>query len=99
MRKKAKWNCLLRLSFFESDNCYNRAFESYCFAKGSTDFVDYEAELVIVIGKRAKDVAKEDVSGYILGYACGNDVSARDCQMKLEQYSGQEQSHLIPLLL
>ncbi|MCX8082715.1 MAG: fumarylacetoacetate hydrolase family protein [bacterium] len=49
------------------------------------DFVDYEAELVIVIGKRAKNVSKEDVSDFIFGYTCGNDVSARDCQMKLDR--------------
>ena len=47
--------------------------------------VDYEAELVIVIGKSAKNVAVENVSEYILGYTCGNDVSARDCQLRLDK--------------
>ncbi|MBN1445692.1 MAG: fumarylacetoacetate hydrolase family protein [Candidatus Omnitrophica bacterium] len=49
------------------------------------DFVDYEAELTIVIGKRAKNVPEEKASEYILGYTCGNDVSARDCQMKIDR--------------
>ncbi len=49
------------------------------------DFVDYEAELTIVIGKRAKNVPEERATEYILGYTCGNDVSARDCQMKLDR--------------
>ncbi len=52
---------------------------------GAPDFVDYEAELTIVIGKRAKNVPEEKVPEYILGYTCGNDVSARDCQMKLDR--------------
>lgn len=53
--------------------------------KEAPDFVDYEAELVIVIGKKAKDITPEDASAYILGFTCGNDVSARDCQMKLDR--------------
>lgn len=44
--------------------------------------VDYEAELVIVIGKRAKNVPVEEAFDYIFGYTCGNDVSARDCQLR-----------------
>lgn len=49
------------------------------------DEVDYEAELVIVIGKRAKNVSEQDAGDYILGYTCGNDVSARDCQLRLDK--------------
>lgn len=49
------------------------------------DEVDYEAELVIVIGKKAKNLEIDEVSNYILGYTCGNDVSARDCQIRLDQ--------------
>ena len=40
----------------------------------------YEAEFVIVIGKRAKNVSVEDAPDYILGYTCGNDVSDRNWQ-------------------
>ncbi|MDD5603087.1 MAG: fumarylacetoacetate hydrolase family protein [Eubacteriales bacterium] len=46
--------------------------------------VDYEAELTIVIGKTAKNISEQDAAEYILGYTCGNDVSARDCQLKLD---------------
>lgn len=42
--------------------------------------VDYECELAIVIGKRCKNVKKEDALSYVLGYTCANDVSARDWQ-------------------
>ena len=48
------------------------------------DEVDYEAELCIVMGKEAKDVDEEEALDYVLGYTCGNDVSARDCQLKLD---------------
>jgi len=44
--------------------------------------VDWECELAIVIGKRCKNVSKEKALDYILGYTCGNDVSARDWQKK-----------------
>ncbi|MGG3799657.1 fumarylacetoacetate hydrolase family protein [Metabacillus fastidiosus] len=48
--------------------------------------VDYEAELVIVIGKRAKNVKEEDALSYIYGYCNGNDFSARDLQNKSSQW-------------
>jgi len=46
---------------------------------GSTQ-VDYEAELAVVIGKRAKGVSQAEALDYVLGYTCLNDVSARDFQ-------------------
>ena len=45
-----------------------------------SDEVDYECELAIVIGKRCKNVSKENALDYVLGYTCANDVSARDWQ-------------------
>ena len=49
------------------------------------DEVDYEAELAIVVGRKAKNVSVEDTDHYILGYTCANDVSARDCQRRLDK--------------
>ena len=49
--------------------------------------VDYEAELGVVIGQKARNVAPEDASKYILGYICLNDVTARDLQEKDVQYT------------
>ncbi|KYR00362.1 Fumarylacetoacetate (FAA) hydrolase domain-containing protein [Tieghemostelium lacteum] len=46
-----------------------------------TDQVDYEVELVIVIGKEAKNVSKEEALSYVAGYTVGNDISARDWQL------------------
>ena len=42
--------------------------------------VDYEAELAVVIGRRALNVSEADALDYVLGYTCCNDVSARDAQ-------------------
>ncbi|KAJ5256713.1 hypothetical protein N7478_012817 [Penicillium angulare] len=44
--------------------------------------LDYECELVIVIGKEARDVKQSEALEYVLGYAVGNDVSHRDWQIK-----------------
>ncbi|MCA9133248.1 MAG: fumarylacetoacetate hydrolase family protein [Planctomycetales bacterium] len=43
--------------------------------------VDFEAELVLVIGKRAWQVSEEQAEQHIFGYTCGHDVSARDWQI------------------
>lgn len=47
---------------------------------------DYEAELVIVIGKKATNISKEEAKDYIFGYTAGNDFSARDLQMRTGQW-------------
>jgi 2-keto-4-pentenoate hydratase/2-oxohepta-3-ene-1,7-dioic acid hydratase in catechol pathway len=44
--------------------------------------LDWECELVIVIGKRCTNVSEADALKYVLGYAVGNDVSHRDWQIK-----------------
>jgi len=49
--------------------------------------VDHEAELAVVIGRKAKDVAARDARSVILGYTCMNDVTARDLQAKDVQYA------------
>ena len=42
--------------------------------------VDYECELAVVIGRKCKNVKRANALDYVLGYTCGNDVSARDWQ-------------------
>jgi len=49
------------------------------------DEVDYEAELAIVVGKTARRVGEDEALDYVLGYTCANDVSARDCQIRLDK--------------
>jgi 2-keto-4-pentenoate hydratase/2-oxohepta-3-ene-1,7-dioic acid hydratase in catechol pathway len=42
--------------------------------------VDYEGELAVVMGRRARSVSVDEISHHILGYTCANDVTARDLQ-------------------
>lgn len=47
---------------------------------------DYEAELVIVMGKRALNVTEADALSYVFGYATGQDFTARDLQQRSSQW-------------
>ncbi|NOZ49234.1 MAG: fumarylacetoacetate hydrolase family protein [Chloroflexi bacterium] len=51
-----------------------------------TQAVDYEAELAVIIGKKAYGVAYGDAYDYVLGYTCLNDVTARDLQRDDKQW-------------
>lgn len=49
--------------------------------------VDYEAELAVIIGRRAKAVSEADALNYVFGYSLINDVSARDLQYGDKQWT------------
>ncbi|MGB9740280.1 MAG: fumarylacetoacetate hydrolase family protein [Candidatus Bathyarchaeia archaeon] len=49
--------------------------------------LDYEAELAVVIGRKAKNVKVSEAKTYIFGYTIMNDVSARDIQFKDKQWT------------
>jgi 2-keto-4-pentenoate hydratase/2-oxohepta-3-ene-1,7-dioic acid hydratase in catechol pathway len=51
-----------------------------CWDPGLTRQVDYEAELAVVIGRTARNIGVDEALGFLLGYTCLNDVSARDLQ-------------------
>jgi len=53
----------------------------------SPDKIDYEAELAIVIGRRAKDLSEEEALDAILGYTAANDVSNRGVQFSDGQWA------------
>jgi len=65
--------------FFKPPSCLLPPEGRIVIPKGATN-VQYEGEMVIVIGKRAKNVPQERALDYVLGVTCGNDVSARDWQ-------------------
>jgi 2-keto-4-pentenoate hydratase/2-oxohepta-3-ene-1,7-dioic acid hydratase in catechol pathway len=58
--------------------------ETITWRESITKKVDWEAELAVVIGKRAKDVPEEQAMDYVLGYTNANDVSARDLQKEID---------------
>lgn len=47
---------------------------------------DYEGELVIVMGRTARDVSEADALSHVFGYCTGHDFSARDLQMESSQW-------------
>jgi 2-keto-4-pentenoate hydratase/2-oxohepta-3-ene-1,7-dioic acid hydratase in catechol pathway len=49
--------------------------------------LDYEAELAVIIGKKAKKVPASEAESHIFGYTILNDVSARDIQFKDKQWT------------
>lgn len=49
--------------------------------------VEYEAELAVIVGERAKDVRPEDALSHVFGYTCACDVTARDLQRSDGQWS------------
>jgi 2-keto-4-pentenoate hydratase/2-oxohepta-3-ene-1,7-dioic acid hydratase in catechol pathway len=49
--------------------------------------VDFEGELGVIIGKRARRVKASEAAEYVLGYTCVNDVTARDLQRKDGQWT------------
>lgn len=53
----------------------------------ASEQVDYEAELAFVVGRRAKNVSKENAMDYVFGYTNFNDVSARDFQFADGQWT------------
>jgi 2-keto-4-pentenoate hydratase/2-oxohepta-3-ene-1,7-dioic acid hydratase in catechol pathway len=53
---------------------------------GLTTRVDWEVELAVVIGRRARDVSRQDALDHVFGYTVANDVSARDLQFSDGQW-------------
>lgn len=72
------------LIFLKASNAVNNPGDAILLPRMAPDEVDYEAELVVVIGKAAKHVPEDRADEHILGYTCGNDVSARDCQLRID---------------
>jgi acylpyruvate hydrolase len=52
-----------------------------------THALDYEAELVVVIGRATRRVSEEHALDHVLGYTCGDDISARDLQFGDTQWT------------
>jgi 2-keto-4-pentenoate hydratase/2-oxohepta-3-ene-1,7-dioic acid hydratase in catechol pathway len=69
--------------FNKQHNCVNGPYADINLPSVS-DYLDYEAELCVIIGKRCKHVPRERAVEVIAGYCCGNDVSVRDWQMRAQ---------------
>jgi len=53
----------------------------------SSERMDYEAELALVMGRTARHVSEAEAANYLFGYTCANDVTARDLQQKDGQWT------------
>src|SRR6476620_283231 len=71
-------------------NKYNSALNccggTVAVSKEKAQKFDYEAELVIAIGRTARNVSEADAAKHIFGYASGNDFTARDLQSRSSQW-------------
>jgi acylpyruvate hydrolase len=56
-------------------------------APKASSMLDYEAELAVIIGKRGRNIVKDKALSHVGGYACFNDGSVRDYQMKTSQFT------------
>lgn len=53
---------------------------------GVSSQIDYEAELAVIIGKTGKNISRDDALSHVYGYTIVNDVTARDVQMRHQQW-------------
>ena len=65
---------------YRANNALVATDESIVIPKDATELVQYEGELVAVIGKQCKRVSEDDALNYVFGYTIGNDVSERTWQ-------------------
>jgi 2-keto-4-pentenoate hydratase/2-oxohepta-3-ene-1,7-dioic acid hydratase in catechol pathway len=68
------------LMFIKATSSLSAHHESIVLAKTAPERTDYEAELGVILGRRAKRASVEQAMDCVFGYTCANDVSARDCQ-------------------
>lgn len=71
--------------FSKFSDCLCESGKEISLAKWENSY-DYEAELVIVMGKTAYGIEPDMAEEYIFGYTCGNDLSCRDAQMLSTQW-------------
>ncbi len=73
------------LIFIKTTNTLTAHQQPIVLPKEAPDEVDYEVELAVVIKDRIKDVPEKEALKHVFGYTIGQDISARDCQLKYDQ--------------
>ncbi|WP_421989196.1 fumarylacetoacetate hydrolase family protein [Roseococcus sp.] len=67
-------------------------------ATGVTEWLDYEAELTLIIGKPGANISKEDALSHVFGWTIANDVTGRDLQRRYGQwFKGKSLDRSCPL--
>jgi 2-keto-4-pentenoate hydratase/2-oxohepta-3-ene-1,7-dioic acid hydratase in catechol pathway len=72
--------------FTKVPECVVGPFDNVVVPIGISDTIDYEAELAVVIGTGGKNIARADAMKHVFGYTVVNDVTARDVQMRHQQW-------------
>jgi 2-keto-4-pentenoate hydratase/2-oxohepta-3-ene-1,7-dioic acid hydratase in catechol pathway len=72
--------------FNKYNSALNRHGGTIAVSKDKAEQFDYEAELVIVMGRTARDIEEKDALDHVFGYCTGNDFTARDLQMRTSQW-------------
>jgi len=86
------------LIFAKYPTCVTGTGEQIMWSEDITQQVDWEGELVVVIGKPARNVTEENAMEHVFGYTIGNDISARDLQSTESQWvRAKAQDTFLPL--
>lgn len=72
--------------FTKVPECVIGAFDDVLIPAGVSECIDYEAELAVVIGRGGKNISRVDAMSHVFGYTVVNDVTARDVQMRHQQW-------------
>jgi len=72
--------------FTKVPECVVGPFDDVQLPVGVSDQIDYEAELLVIIGEGGKNISRTDAMKYVWGYSIVNDVTARDVQMRHQQW-------------
>jgi 2-keto-4-pentenoate hydratase/2-oxohepta-3-ene-1,7-dioic acid hydratase in catechol pathway len=76
----------LPILFNKFNNALNNHGGMIAVSKEPAEQFDYEAELVIVMGRGGRHIKEEEALSYVFGYATGNDFTARDLQSRSSQW-------------
>ncbi|GAB2891237.1 fumarylacetoacetate hydrolase family protein [Paralcaligenes sp. KSB-10] len=72
--------------FTKVPECVVGPFDNVVLPVGISSQIDYEAELAVVIGVKGKNISREDAMSHVFGYTIVNDVTARDVQIRHQQW-------------
>jgi 2-keto-4-pentenoate hydratase/2-oxohepta-3-ene-1,7-dioic acid hydratase in catechol pathway len=72
--------------FTKVPECVTGPYEHVVLPTDVSEQIDYEAELLVVIGAQGKNISKAQAMSYVYGYSIVNDVTARDVQMRHQQW-------------
>ena len=72
--------------FTKVPECVTGPYEDVVLPTGVSEQIDYEAELLVIIGVEGKNISKAQAMSHVFGYSVVNDVTARDVQMRHQQW-------------